>query len=173
MFFVYPFFFLLGPSRDSGCDDILIPSLHCGSSCLANFEGARSTPHCHGYQFRLQRPRPDYPRASCHKRRRCRWMVCSCHLSSNRTSIPNNCGPSIIPRPVLLKPFRSMTYISRLLPHSTCPRLSHFIPFAPYFAGCSSLFSTVPTTKLAKMGSVLPYERKHKVTVVGSGNWYV
>lgn len=40
------------------------------------------------------------------------------------------------------------------------------------YSSSSSSYSTLNTTT-GKMASLGGYEKKHKVTIVGSGNWYV
>lgn len=131
--------------------------------------------HCHGYQFRLQRSRPENIRHPPGDRHPVCCMFSVRHLLSSRTCVPGYLGPSIIPRSVLLQPFRSRRYIRHAFPRWSRPRLINYIPFAPvrFLACCPSKSSTVSTRNQVKMGSVLPFDRKHKVTVVGSGNWYV
>jgi hypothetical protein len=113
----------------------------------------------------------------------CMFLAARCRAIATtprpcRICFPESCGASLIPRPWLSRAFRS----SRHLTTHPFPRSSFLTifkstttPFAPTrlrtgcrcFSQSSAVHSGIPV----KMGSVLPFERKHKVTVVGSGNW--
>lgn len=95
-----------------------------------------------------------------------------------RICFPEPVAHQLIPRPCLSRPFRSSRHLTThplprwFRPTSFKPTTT---PFAPTRlrtgCRCFSHFSTVFSGHPVKMGSVLPFERKHKVTVVGSGNW--
>lgn len=66
--------------------------------------------------------------------------------------------PRLPPSP-LLSPSASLASFKSALPARPSP--------------CRSFSSSPSTsTSFANMGSLAPYQRKHKITVVGSGNWY-
>lgn len=102
-------------------------------------------------------------------------MLCNRHFLSSRTCVPDISGRNIIPRPTLLQPFRSSQHWHiHSLPRWESRAPFKTVPFAPVRIVGRPKFYTVqssPPNQHVKMGSVLPFERKHKVTVVGSGNW--
>ncbi|CAG7993089.1 unnamed protein product [Penicillium nalgiovense] len=69
-----------------------------------------------------------------------------------------------VSRPRSATGFQTRLIIPPRLPPPTSPLL-----FKPTFSGPLSRRSIVSSTHT--MGSIAPYQRKHKVTVVGSGNW--
>ncbi|KAL3476790.1 NAD-dependent glycerol-3-phosphate dehydrogenase N-terminus-domain-containing protein [Aspergillus californicus] len=79
---------------------------------------------------------------------------------------------TILPRSRPSRQYPSFRIVPRPLPHSTS--FKHARPlnsiFLRYLSTTSSLSSLTSTCQL-NMGSLGPYKRKHKVTVVGSGNW--
>ncbi|KAL4748876.1 hypothetical protein BDW72DRAFT_179475 [Aspergillus terricola var. indicus] len=90
-----------------------------------------------------------------------------CRLFRSRASL-------VLPRLRLSQQFRSIQIIRGSLPRSTSLRLSSPSCLrhpSNLTSSYSSTTTTTTTTAASNMGSLGPYKQKHKVTVVGSGNW--
>ncbi|PYI03815.1 glycerol-3-phosphate dehydrogenase [NAD+] [Aspergillus sclerotiicarbonarius CBS 121057] len=101
------------------------------------------------------------------------WMLSPARFLSRRTCPPTSRTTVTLPRPQ--SPYHlPSTPLSR----EFSPRLSASTIHKPrgslavrYFSYSRFRPSSNPANNEATMGSLGPYQRKHKVTVVGSGNW--
>ncbi|KAL5052146.1 hypothetical protein BDW71DRAFT_170262 [Aspergillus fruticulosus] len=83
-----------------------------------------------------------------------------CRLFSSRANL-------VLPRLRPSQQFRSIQIIRSSLPRSTSFRGSD----SSSLRQLSNSYSSATITAASNMGSLGPYKQKHKVTVVGSGNW--
>ncbi|KAK9597232.1 glycerol-3-phosphate dehydrogenase [Aspergillus fumigatus] len=99
-------------------------------------------------------------------------MLSPARLLSCRTCFPESRATAVLPRSPASQ-FLTTRIIRKISPLSISSRA--FKPLtvssARFMSGSSIRFTFNNTVEASKMGSLSPHLRKHKVAVVGSGNW--
>lgn len=100
-------------------------------------------------------------------------MLSPARLLSCRTCFAESRATAVLPRSPASQ-FLTTRIIRKISPLSISSRA--FKPLtlssARFMSGSSIRFTFNNTVEASKMGSLSPHLRKHKVAVVGSGNWY-